>query len=453
MGDGGVTRREFLARSGRATAGLAGLSLAVRLMSGSVRAAPGVPLTVWWWGEQETPGLQQWVRETVHRYKAVHPGVEIATVLQATESLYPSFASAGQARQGPDIQYMWGGVSTMQFVWRGYVHPISDLLSKDDLEPVFLDSLRETAFQGKIYGLPWYVLPFLLVYSKPAFARAGLDPDHPPRTWDAFLSATDRLRAAGFVPWGYGVKGLSGIGNFSSLFILQELDDSIDILKAATGEVPFIDPLYSSWLHHVEEMIRKGVFNRDVSSLEYYQAQNLFLAGEAAMAVAGQTKVSYFSKMLGEENVGVMLPPRFGSGRLAGRMPNTAQQLLVTSWSDYKEEAADLLYYFHTPERLDRMHALSGAIPPDERFDRSRLVRSQDRTIAAWMESESMTNYQNYWPPQMDRENLFPAVQSLFAGALSADRAAGQVDEFLNRWRDSNVDTVEELTTWASEAR
>ena len=64
-----------------------------------------------------------------------------------------------------------------------------------------------------------------------------------------------------------------------------------------------------------------------------------------------------------------------------------------------------------------------------------------------------MTNYQNYWPPQMDRENLFPAVQSLFAGALSADQAAGQVDEFLNRWRDSNVDTVEKLATWASEAR
>ena len=83
------------------------------------------------------------------------------------------------------------------------------------------------------------------------------------------------------------------------------------------------------------------------------------------MAVAGQTKVSHFIKMLGEENVGVMLPPRFGSGRLAGRMPNTAQQLLVTSWSDHKEEAADLLCYFHTPERLDRMHALSGAIPPD----------------------------------------------------------------------------------------
>jgi multiple sugar transport system substrate-binding protein len=190
-----MTRREFLARGGRATAGLAGLSLAAQLTPGRVQAASEVHLTVWWWGEQEAPGLQQWMRETVHRYRAAHPGVEIATVLQATESLYPSFASAGQARQGPDIQYMWGGISTMQFVWRGYVHPISDLLSEDDLEPVFPGSLRETAFQGKVYGLPWYALPFLLVYSKPAFARAGLDPDHPPRTWIPIIRLAPGMRS------------------------------------------------------------------------------------------------------------------------------------------------------------------------------------------------------------------------------------------------------------------
>ncbi len=115
--------------------------------------------------------------------------------------------------------------------------------------------------------------------------------------------------------------------------------------------------------------------------------------------------------------------------------PSRHSQLLVTAWSAHKDEAADLLRYFHTPERLERMHVMSGAIPPDDRFDRSMLQRPQDRTIARWMEREGMTNYQNYWPPQMDRENLFPAVQSVFAGALSANQAALQVDEFLDRWQ------------------
>lgn len=445
-----LTRRGFLAKGGRiAAAGLAGLSLAP-FAPVSARSASKAGLTVWWCGEQEAPGLQRWMQETVERYRTERPGIEIATVLQATESLYPAFTSAGQARQGPDIQYMWGGLSTMQFVWRGYVHPVSDLLGKEELGHIYPDSLRETAFQGKVYGLPWYAFPFVLAYSKPAFERAGLDPDRPPRAWEEFLSAAQRLKAAGFAPWGYGVKGLTGIGNFSSLFITQDLDRPTDLLKTLTGEAPFTDARYSGWLHRLEEMVRKGVFNRDVSSLEYYQAQDLLLSGEAAMVIIGQARVSDFVRLLGEPNVGVMLPPKFGSGRLAGRMPSTTQHLLVTSWSAHKAEAADLLRYFHTPERLERMNALAGTIPPDDRFDRRKLRRPQDRTIVTWLEGQSTTDYQNYWPPQMDRENLFLAIQSLFAGALSADRAARQVDEFLGRWRDANPDMVKTLAAWAS---
>ena len=444
-----LTRRGFLAGSGRAAAGLAGLSLAGPLAS-AARAAAKTRLTVWWWGEQEASGLQAWMQETAAQFEAAHPGVEVATVLQATESLYPSFTAAGEARQGPDVQYMWGGLSTMQFAWRGYVHPVSDLLGQEELGHIFPDSLRETAFQGKVYGLPWYTTPFLLAYSKPAFAKAGLDPDHPPHAWDEFLAAAGRLRAAGFAPWGYGVKGLTGIGNFNSLFILQDLDAPTDLLKTLTGEVPFTDARYSGWLGRVEEMIRKGVFNRDVSSLEYFQAQDLLLSGEAAMVLIGQAKVNDLVKTLGEADVGVMLPPRFGSGRLAGRMSNTTQQLLVTSWSAHPAEAAGLMRFFHQPERLERMHVLSGTIPPDDRFDRRKLRHAQDRTILGWMAEQSTTNYQNFWPPQMDRENLFLAIQSLFSGALSADRAARQVEAFLSRWRDANPEAVKTLAAWAS---
>ena len=113
-----LTRRGFLAGSGRAAAGLAGLSLAGPLAS-AAQAAAKTRLTVWWWGEQEASGLQAWMQETAAQFEAAHPGVEVATVLQATESLYPSFTAAGEARQGPDVQYMWGGLSTMQFASAG----------------------------------------------------------------------------------------------------------------------------------------------------------------------------------------------------------------------------------------------------------------------------------------------------------------------------------------------
>jgi len=424
-----------------------GLGAAERLL-----AAQTANLTFWWWGEQEAPGLQKWVADAISQYQSQHPGVQIKAVLQGTESLMPGFMSAGVARRGPDIQYMWGGVSTMQYVWRGFVTPVSDLLGQDDLRHIAPGSLRETAYKGKIWGLPWYAFPIFLAYSKPAFKKAGLDPDHPPRSWKDFLTGIDQLKKSGIVPWGYGVKGLTGIGIFNAHFIVQNLDKPIDILKAATGEVPFTDPRYGGYFEWVEELIKRGAFNSDVTSLEYFQSQNMLPAGKCAMVLAGEAQVSTFAKQMGPENVGVMLPPIAGTGKLAGKMPNTAQQLLVTSWSNYKTEAADVLRFFHTPKLLLEMNQMSGALPPDDRFDVSSLKLAQDRQIVQWMQAESATDYQNYWPPQMDRENLFLAIQSLFSGDVNAAKAAAQVENRLKNWRASNQDTVKTLTDWAAGA-
>ena len=45
-----------------------------------------VHLVVWWWGEQEAPGAQKWMDETVANYEKLHPNVTIETVLQSTDS-------------------------------------------------------------------------------------------------------------------------------------------------------------------------------------------------------------------------------------------------------------------------------------------------------------------------------------------------------------------------------
>lgn len=408
--------------------------------------------TFWWWGEQEAPGLEKWVGETVGLYQDAHPGVEISSVLQATESLMPGFKAAGDAKQGPDLQYMWGGISTMGFAWQGFVTPISDLIPADELAHIFPSSLSETADQGKVYALPWYIFPLHFAYNKKHFRTAGLDPESPPRSWNDFLVAVDKLKAAGITPWGYGLKGLSGIGNFASQFNLQGLDRPIDILKPVAGTAKYTDPAYSEWMHRIKEAIDRGAFNEDVNSLDLAQGQDLFVSGEAGMNIIGQSQISGLVKALGSDTVGVMLPPKFGSGALAGKLSTTAQQLLVTSWATNPDVAADFLKFMHTPERLKAMNVASGAIPPDDRFDASGLELAQDRQILAWANTDGATNYQNFWPPQMDRENLFLAVQGLFNGQLQPDQAATQVQETLDRWRDKNQDQVKQLSDWAASA-
>ena len=43
--------------------------------------------------------------------------------------------------------------------------------------------------QGHVYGVPFHNSTPLLYYSVDAFKAAGLDPDHPPATWQEWADA------------------------------------------------------------------------------------------------------------------------------------------------------------------------------------------------------------------------------------------------------------------------
>jgi ABC-type glycerol-3-phosphate transport system substrate-binding protein len=86
----------FLNRS----AGLgAGAALTGLLPALSARADTP-ELNMWWWGEQELPGLQAFVDDSVKNYSAA----SVKTMLQDTAVVISQFQTAAAAGKAPDIQ-------------------------------------------------------------------------------------------------------------------------------------------------------------------------------------------------------------------------------------------------------------------------------------------------------------------------------------------------------------
>ncbi len=52
----------------------------------------------------------------------------------------------------------------------------------------------ETFWDGKQWGFPFYEINTAFAYNKKMFARAGLDPENPPTTWDDFVAALTALK-------------------------------------------------------------------------------------------------------------------------------------------------------------------------------------------------------------------------------------------------------------------
>ena len=59
---------------------------------------------------------------------------------------------------------------------------------------LFWPALRQNAMdKGPVYGVPFQNSTLLLYYNADAFKAAGLDPDHPPVTWQESADAARKL--------------------------------------------------------------------------------------------------------------------------------------------------------------------------------------------------------------------------------------------------------------------
>ena len=154
--------------------------------SGQNPQASGDPytgsLTYWFWGESDVPGSTNWMQAAVSRYEALHPGIHIQVVPQATQTLQGAFQTAAQAKTGPDIAMQWATLPVLTPAWRGQITPLTGLIPESELSQ--WPNTQENTYDGKVWAMPLYLLGVPFVWNKDLFAKAGLDSTHGPQTWD-----------------------------------------------------------------------------------------------------------------------------------------------------------------------------------------------------------------------------------------------------------------------------
>jgi raffinose/stachyose/melibiose transport system substrate-binding protein len=415
--------------------------------SGSTPASSTGPvkLTMWWWGDQEAAGMKNFVADSVQKYEAEHPNITIDTVLQSTDNLMPNFAAAAKAKQGPDIEYRWGGIWNLQDAWDGNLAAVSDYIPQDELAH-YLNASEDTS-GGKVWTAPWYVQPsFPVLYRKDILKDAGVAV---PTNWDEFLAACDTLNSKGITPIAGGVKDGWFGGWLYSIMGSQSLTSIDDLKEAVVGDKKFTDPEFAEWWSRLQEMIDHKCWNDDIGSQELYQAQQTWVDGKSAMTISAGTEVGNFVKKVGVDKVGVMAMPAYGDGIGAGKLGSTSQTLGISSWSPHKQEAADFIMYLHTPERLAAFYKATGALPADDRFDSSSITVPQVKDLFD-MSKDGSPYLENFIPTDLDSKGNFEGVQLMFAGSESAQEAAANMEKEMDRIRTIQPDLIDNFKEWAA---
>ena len=76
-------------------------------------------LTYWYWGEDDAPGANGWLKQQVALYEKAHPKVKITIVTQSTDTLTSAFTTAAQTKSGPDIATQWATLPVLTPAWGG----------------------------------------------------------------------------------------------------------------------------------------------------------------------------------------------------------------------------------------------------------------------------------------------------------------------------------------------
>ena len=241
------------------------------------------PVTVDWWHiTTGDPGKTDF-QSIADAYTAAHPNVTIAITVLENEAFKTKLATSIQPGQVPDLFQSWGGGIMAAQADAGALKDITaDIASWKDT--INAGALSIYAYKGVQYGVPWDMGMIGVWYNKKLFSQAGVSA--PPTTWEEYLAAIGKLKAAGITP-----LAIAGKDKWPSMHLWTYL-----VLRIGGGE-------------NLAGMVESGNWNTDactkageqvlaLNALDPYQAgfkaadYNAEAAavgnGKAAMEVMGQ---------------------------------------------------------------------------------------------------------------------------------------------------------------------
>lgn len=407
---------------------------------------------IWIWGEDEAPGLTDFLRRVGQAYsEKIDPSVKWEVTHLDIDEIYTGFYAAAEAKNAPELHTLWGGILGFEPGWAGHLAPISDYVSEKTLSHILPPLRHDGYWNGKDWLVPLYVNPWPLMINKQVWQSAGVNPDALPTTWAGFIAAVKKIKAAGSTPWCVGIKdGFYGTW-FPAILQHQLYNDASDYLKAVVGIERLDQPPHSKRWDMVAELHDAGAFNPDVNSLSLAEGQDLFLQGNVGIIHAsGNAYMALIAKQLGEANTAVWIPPVDSKARSAGTMPLSTQPVGIPAAAKYKKEAGKFLEFFYSKEVQNQMYKEISVFSGSNELDRASMKTNLDRQLFDLAQKKAGMCYPWLHPGAIE-EASYAITQKLLAGDIDAAQAAREYEQSAKKWRDENPAQLKNVQIWATE--
>jgi ABC-type glycerol-3-phosphate transport system substrate-binding protein len=396
------------------------------------------PIKIWHWMTDR----QQAFEELSRRYEA-KTGVKVNFELYAPSDAYSQKVRA--AAQGKTLPDIYGLLSEKRdfssFIKSGHVADFTPFLEEDNgkwKKDFFAKALAVNEFKpdniygvpAGFYGVPIDVMTIQMLYNRKLFKKAGLNPAEPPKTWEEFLAAIEKLRAAGIQGLVSGWSEIWMIDCFASNYAFNIMGEA-KVLATIKGEIPYTDPDWIKVFDLFAQMRDKKVLVTGVITMINKTAEQLFSNEKCAFAFNGSWCVNVYKKMNPELDYAAILPPAASDKFPMAVWGGAASSFLVNNRSASKEQAVAFLKWLTDPKQQIYLSEATNNLPANH-----NALKGISPILARFADAMEYATHPNIWGV-----SEFPAVieafdkgiQSILIGEKTPEKLATELQALKER--------------------
>ncbi len=368
-------------------------------------------------------------------YSKAHPGVTVSVDYLENEAYKAKLPTLLQSDDRPDIIYSWaGGVMKAQIAAQ-YIKDISAdrAYFENALYPAPLGAY---VVDGKLYGIPMQLSNVSILYNKDLLAKAGVDPESM-KTWEGFLDAVKKLKAAGITPLIVG-GGDKWPMHFYYSYLLMRIGGEAVLATAESTKDGFLAAPFVEAGKRLKELADLEPFQEGWLGTKYLPSQGMFGDGKGAMGlqlngfIQGQAKNATDGKGIPLDKIGMAPFPTLPGGK--GKITDVfggVQGFLLTK--DAKPEAVDFLKYFATAP-VQKAAAEAGIYVPAVKGTSQFITNPLTKQVSDMLSNAT-------WLQNFLDQDLGPSVGrvvndmsvAIAAGDVTPEEAVQQIQEAWNQ--------------------
>ena len=381
----------------------------------------------------ENPAQKGLWDKIANDYNAAHPGVKVEFKYLENEAFKAKLPTMLQSEDSrPELFYSWGGGVMQAQAKAGFLKDVTAEVApwEGTLSQTAVDAFK---VDGKIVGVPFEVGEVVFYYNKKLFDKAGVKAEDI-KTWDDFLGAVKKIKAAGITPIVVGA-GEKWPMHFYYSYLVMRIGGEHALADAKAGkDGGFKNATFVEAGKRLHELAALEPFQPGYVSTSHAQSAGIFGDGKAAMDLMGQWLLgmqgpnSTSGKGLSEDDIGILSFPVVAGGK--GKATDTLGG--INGWLVSKSappEAVDFLKFF-SQEKYAKEAAASAAYIPVVKGSESAFTDPLFKRLAD--DLAATTYHQNYFD-----QDLGPSVGrvindmsvSVAAGEMTPEAAAAAIQD------------------------